>query len=144
LAIGRFVPSVSRPSSPIGKRSGIPVDHFELSSRSSSPSPILGSKRHQLPSSRFLFKVGLIVTILGLRVELFRRVTLHNECAPAGYAVSLMRCVLYAELQLLIAFHSFSMRSRSSFRYMTIGDISDHVQELATLNCNRPKPCPPI
>lgn len=84
------------------------------------------------------------MSILGLRVELFRRVTLHNECAPAGYAVSLILCMLYAELQLLIAFHAFSMRSRSSFRYMTIGDFSDHVQELATLNCNRPKPFPPI
>lgn len=87
LAIGRFVPVGSRPSSPIGKRFSIPTDHFELSLRSSSPSPILGSQGPPPTSTRFWLKVGLFLWLLSLRVELFRRVTLHNECSPAGYAV---------------------------------------------------------
>ncbi|CEJ54018.1 hypothetical protein PMG11_00344 [Penicillium brasilianum] len=89
LAIGRFVPVGSRPSSPIGKRFSIPTDHFELSSRSSSPSPILGSQGPPPTSTRFWLKVGLFLWLLSLRVELFRRVTLHNECSPAGYAYAI-------------------------------------------------------
>jgi hypothetical protein len=102
LAIGRFVPIVSQHSSPIGKRSSIPADHFEIASRTSSPSSTLGSQGPPLTLGRLWLRVGLLLWILGLRVELFRRVTIHNECAPAGYAVRLFFCVFDLKLKLLI------------------------------------------
>ncbi|KAJ5157007.1 uncharacterized protein N7482_008107 [Penicillium canariense] len=88
--LGRFVPSVSRPLSPTRKRPGIPLaDQFELPSRVSSSSPILGPQGLPPPRTHFWLKFGLLLGIFGLRVELFRRVTLHNECAPTGYAYAI-------------------------------------------------------
>jgi hypothetical protein len=92
------VPAASRPSSPKAKWTAVPSsDQFELSSSprsSTASSPILGFNEPVLPQrrfwlSRFWWKVGLLVILCGLRVELFRRVTLHSECVPDGYSVRL-------------------------------------------------------
>ena len=91
LVLGRFVSLASRPSTPINKRSGVPLaEQFDLSSRSPSPSPILGSDEPLSPlRSRLWWKLGLLLSICCLRVELFRQVTLNSECVPAGYSVRL-------------------------------------------------------
>ncbi|KAJ5803567.1 uncharacterized protein N7503_006017 [Penicillium pulvis] len=100
LICGRFIPSVSRPSSPILKRSRIPLaDQFELASpsssrsslsRSSISSPILAFDEPAPPArSGYWYKLGLLLSICGLRVELFRRVSLNSECVPAGYSYAI-------------------------------------------------------
>ncbi|KAJ5121819.1 hypothetical protein N7526_008756 [Penicillium atrosanguineum] len=98
IILGRFVPAASRAYSPKPKWTAVPSsDQFELSSspRSSSvSSPILGFNEPVLPQtrfwlSRFWWKVGLLLTLCALRVELFRRVTLHSECVPDGYSYAI-------------------------------------------------------
>ncbi|KAJ5934141.1 hypothetical protein N7466_003688 [Penicillium verhagenii] len=99
LVFGYFVPSASRPSSPISKRSRVPLaDQFELaspsssrSSRSSFSSPILAFDEPTPLDVRsgYWYKLGGLLIICCLRVELFRRISLNSECAPAGYSYAL-------------------------------------------------------
>ncbi|KAJ6005279.1 hypothetical protein N7451_003223 [Penicillium sp. IBT 35674x] len=100
LIFGRFIPSASRPSSPISKRSRIPLaDQFELASptssrsslsRSSISSPILAFDEPAPPARPgYWYKLGLLLSICCLRVELFRRVSLNSECVPAGYSYAI-------------------------------------------------------
>lgn len=90
ILFGRFVPLASGPTASVSKRPEVPLaEQFELSSsRPSSPSPEYGSSRsNSFLHSRFLWTVVLVLVICGARVELFRRITFQNECAPHGYAV---------------------------------------------------------
>ncbi|KAJ5654634.1 hypothetical protein N7490_001637 [Penicillium lividum] len=99
LAFGRFVPSASRPSSPISKRSRVPLadqlDQFELASpsssrSSSSSSPIFAFDEPAVPVRPvYWYKLCLLLSICCLRVELFRRVSLNSECVPAGYSYAI-------------------------------------------------------
>ncbi|KAJ5688632.1 hypothetical protein N7462_003024 [Penicillium macrosclerotiorum] len=85
--LGRFYPSSYPCSSPSSKRFGIPpAQEFELPSRASSPSPALGLDQRVSFRTVFWLKLAFILILLGLRVELFRRVTLNTECTPAGYS----------------------------------------------------------
>ncbi|KAJ5601099.1 hypothetical protein N7510_010633 [Penicillium lagena] len=110
----RLVPSVNRPPSPTRKPSGNPFpDQFELPSRNPSrtqspiSSPLSASSPFSVSSPASVFsgfsnpntplswrsrwqvtqwaKVALLAGLCGLRIETFRRITLHTECAPATY-----------------------------------------------------------
>lgn len=86
------------------------ADQFELASQTSSPSPILSHDEPTLPRSRlrlsrFWWKVGLLLSLCCVRVELFRQVTLNSECAPAGYAVR-QNCPKLAIVQAIDIFNA--------------------------------------
>ncbi|KAJ5483923.1 hypothetical protein N7539_005719 [Penicillium diatomitis] len=84
LVIG-LVATVSQPNSPNGKHAASASDHYELLSQSSSNAA--PDARHiSSASPRLEWKIGALLGMLGLRIELFREATLHNECAPAGYS----------------------------------------------------------
>ncbi|KAJ5278713.1 hypothetical protein N7478_004085 [Penicillium angulare] len=99
LIIGRFTTLTTAPSTPINKRSRLPLaDQFELSSelssrssrsssRSSSPAPI-PTFDEPAPTLRsgYWYKIFLLLSACCLRIELFRQVSLNSECVPAGYS----------------------------------------------------------
>lgn len=92
--------SAASSSSTGSKPTGIPLaEQFELPSRNSSPSPVLGRNEHptlrssirstirSTLHSRFCWKVSLLLFLCCLRIEFFRQVTRNSECVSAGYTV---------------------------------------------------------
>ncbi|KAJ5447621.1 hypothetical protein N7445_002442 [Penicillium cf. griseofulvum] len=92
LVWSRFVSLALSPSSPNSKRPTIPLaEQFELPSRASTSSFALGDveTRHRLRFQSWWIKIGLLLGLCGLRIESFRQLTLHTECAPTGYAYAI-------------------------------------------------------
>ncbi|KAJ5542538.1 hypothetical protein N7535_004960 [Penicillium sp. DV-2018c] len=95
LIWSRFVSITSSPLSPTSKRPVIPLaEQFELPSRASTSSFPLGESDSRPRSwwakvSPWWIKVVLLLVLCDLRIESFRQVTLHTECAPAGYAYAI-------------------------------------------------------
>lgn len=92
LITSRFADSFPTISSPAHKYSAIPLTELSLSTAEepSSPSNHNGNfpSRKILGSSRW---VGVcILSGMGcIRIALYHQVNVNNECAPAGYAVSI-------------------------------------------------------
>ncbi|EPS28045.1 putative UDP-Xyl: (mannosyl) glucuronoxylomannan/galactoxylomannan beta-1,2-xylosyltransferase [Penicillium oxalicum 114-2] len=97
LAVGRFVASTSRPPSPTAKNSTGAANQYELSSQCSTL-PAVDARSSPSTSQHFWWKIGGLLGFLGVRIELFRRATLHNECAPAGYAYAIPLVIAVYEL----------------------------------------------